>query len=131
MIDSEPATMPASMSGYPSVQRWIAFAGALLAAAAVALSAYAAHVSTGAGQGLLETAAAMAFGHGVALAVLARMSQRSLGILALVALLLGTLLFSGGLFVAQVADVHARIAPFGGALLIIAWVAYAIDALRG
>jgi uncharacterized membrane protein YgdD (TMEM256/DUF423 family) len=127
MIDSTSAAMaPGTRAG----QRWLSFAGALLAAGAVALSAYAAHAAA-AGQANLGTAAALAFGHGVALVVLARMPHRRMAVLALVALLLGTLLFSGGLLVAHVAGVHARTAPFGGALLIAAWLAYAIDALRG
>jgi uncharacterized membrane protein YgdD (TMEM256/DUF423 family) len=117
-----PATMPA--------QRWLAFSGAILAAAAVALSAYAAHAAGASGQGSLQSAAVMAFGHGIALAALARRPQRKLAIVALAALLLGTLLFSGGLFVAHLAGMHARTAPFGGTLLIAAWLAYAIDALR-
>jgi len=126
MIDS----MSATVSGARVGQRWLSFAGALLAAAAVALSAYAAHAAAD-GQANLGTAAAIAFGHGVALVVLARMPQRRMAVLALVALLLGTLLFSGGLLVAHIAGVHARTAPFGGTLLILAWLAYAIDALRG
>jgi len=122
---------PASrMPGTMGASRWLAFAGAVLAAAAVALFAYAAHATGMAGQGSLQAAAAMAFGHGVALAALARMPQRRLAIAALTGLLLGTLLFSGGLFFAHVVGTHARTAPFGGALLIAAWLAYAVDALR-
>lgn len=130
MIDPTSATRPASPAT-TTTQRWLAFAGAVLAAAAVALSAYAAHAATGAGQGGLQVAAAMAFGHGVALAALARMPQRRVALLALVALLLGTLLFSGGVFIAYATGLHARTAPVGGTLLIAAWLAYAIDALRG
>ena len=111
-------------------QRWLACGGALLAGAAVALSAYAAHATAGAGQDNLYTAAAMAFGHGVALAALSRPPRRRLAVLALAMMLLGTLLFCGGLVIAEVAGVHARTAPFGGVLLIVAWLAHAIDALR-
>lgn len=129
MIDSTSAS--ASLSRTAAVaQRWLACAGALLAGAAVALSAYAAHASAGAGQAGLYTAAAMAFGHGVALAALSRAPRRRLAVLALATMLLGSLLFCGGLVVAELAGMHARVAPFGGVLLIVAWLAYAIDALR-
>ncbi|WP_242108234.1 DUF423 domain-containing protein [Luteimonas aquatica] len=110
--------------------RWLACAGALLAAAAVALSAYAAHGAEGAAQARLQTAAIFAFGHGVALAALARASVRGLAVIALAGLLCGTLLFSGALVLAELAGVHARTAPAGGSLLILAWLLYAMDALR-
>jgi uncharacterized membrane protein YgdD (TMEM256/DUF423 family) len=129
MIDSTPASAPMSAAAI-AAQRWLACAGALLAGAAVALSAYAAHATDMAGQGNLQIAAAMAFGHGVALVALARPPRRRLAVLALAMMLLGTLLFSGGLVIAEVAGVHARTAPFGGSLLIVAWLAHAIDALR-
>jgi uncharacterized membrane protein YgdD (TMEM256/DUF423 family) len=78
----------------------------------------------------LQAAAAIAFGHGIALAALSSLARRRLAHIALAAMLLGTLLFSGGVVVAQVAGVAARIAPFGGSLLIVAWLAWALDALR-
>jgi uncharacterized membrane protein YgdD (TMEM256/DUF423 family) len=124
MIDSMPTTNPTA------AQRWLAFAGAVLAAASVALSAYASHAAGAAGQGSLQAAAAIAFGHGIALAALSSLARRRLAHIALAAMLLGTLLFSGGVVVAQVAGVAARIAPFGGSLLIVAWLAWALDALR-
>jgi uncharacterized membrane protein YgdD (TMEM256/DUF423 family) len=130
MIDPASTTRAASMPATTTMQRWLAFAGAGLAAAAVGLSAYAAHVAT-AGQGGLQTAAMLAFGHGLALAALARLPQRRMALLALVALLFGTLLFTGGVFIAHATGLHARTAPVGGTLLIVAWLAYAIDALRG
>lgn len=101
--------------------------GALLAGAAVALWAYAAHAAGGAA---LQPAAAIAFGHGVALAALSRVPRRRLGMAALAAMGLGVLLFSGGILVAHLAGVHARTAPFGGTVLIASWLALAIDALR-
>jgi uncharacterized membrane protein YgdD (TMEM256/DUF423 family) len=125
MIDSTSATRPAT-----TAPRWFAFAGAILAAASVALSAYASHVASGAGQASLQAAAAMAFGHGIALAALAHLARRRLASIALAAMLLGTLLFSGGLVVAHFAGVAAHTAPFGGSLLIAAWLAWSLDALR-
>ena len=65
---------------------WLAANGALCAAAAVALSAYAAHAAQGPAQARLQTAALFAFGHGVALAVLAPQSTRTLARLALAVL---------------------------------------------
>jgi uncharacterized membrane protein YgdD (TMEM256/DUF423 family) len=124
MTDPTPTTGPAA------AQRWLGFAGAVLAAASVALSAYASHAASGAGQASLQAAAAMAFGHGIALAALSHLARRRLANIALAAMLLGTLLFSGGLVVAHVAGVPARTAPFGGSLLIAAWLAWALDALR-
>ncbi|MGN7724689.1 DUF423 domain-containing protein [Luteimonas sp. 22616] len=117
-------------TGSAAAQRWLGFAGAVLAAASVALSAYASHAANGAGQASLQAAAAIAFGHGIALAALSHLARRRLANIALVAMLLGTLLFSGGLVVAHVAGVPARTAPFGGSLLIAAWLAWALDALR-
>src|SRR4249919_1525897 len=86
---------PASHSPASRVPSWLAAGGALSAAAAVALSAYAAHAVSGAAQSRLQTAAMFALVHGVALAALARDNDRLLPRLALAALLLGLLLFSG------------------------------------
>jgi uncharacterized membrane protein YgdD (TMEM256/DUF423 family) len=124
MIDSMPPAGPAI------ARRWFAFAGAILAGASVVLSAYASHAAHGAGQASLQAGAAIAFGHGIALAALSHLARRRLAIFALAAMLLGTLLFSGALVVAHVAGVPARTAPFGGSLLIAAWLAWALDALR-
>ncbi|HEY9541483.1 MAG TPA: DUF423 domain-containing protein, partial [Luteimonas sp.] len=76
------------------------------------------------------TGAAIAFGHGLALAALSRQARRRMAVLALAAILAGTLLFSGGLVVAHFTGAAARTAPFGGSLLIVAWLAWAVDALR-
>lgn len=111
-------------------QRLLAAAGAVLAALAVALSAYAAHVADPAGQSRLQTAAMYAFGHGVALAALAPWARRRLGRWALGALLLGTAVFAGGLACAYFLGSSTRLLPYGGSLMILAWLVYAIDALR-
>lgn len=107
----------------------IAFGG-VLAAVAVALSAYAAHAVDGEAQHRLQTAALFAFGHGIALAALTPHARRQLGRIALAALLLGTLLFSGSLAAAVFFDTPTRLAPLGGSLMILAWLLYAADALR-
>lgn len=109
---------------------WLAFNGALCAAAAVALAAYAAHGATGEAQSRLLLAAAFAFGHGVALAVLAPSTIRRLGRLAVSMLYLGVLLFCGSLVFNVLAHWPTTLAPLGGTLLISGWLLYAVDSLR-
>ena len=107
----------------------LAAAGALCAALAVALAAYAAHAAA-AGQGLLQTAAAVLFGHGVALAALARGAAGRRRRLALAALLAGSVLFAGSLALHALAQVPPRLAPAGGMLMIGGWLLLAFDLLR-
>ncbi len=112
----------------PSV---LAFAGALLAASAVVLGAYASHGAADAqAQSNLQTAALYAFGHGIALAALAASTARSLGRAGLFLLLLGTLLFSGSLALNALAQFSSKLAPIGGGLLIVGWALWALDAVR-
>ena len=113
-----------------SPRSWLAASGALLAALGVAVAAYAAHAVEGAARESLRTAAAMAFGHGIALAALAPTMARALGKIALVMVLSGSLLFSGALLVSHAFGLSPRTAPFGGSLLIFGWLLYAIDAAR-
>lgn len=109
---------------------WLAASGALFAAAAVALSAYAAHALQGPELARMQTAVLFAFGHGVALAALAPRATRLLGRVALAFLCLGVLLFSGSLAANVVAQWPTTLAPAGGSLLIAGWLLYAIDAAR-
>ncbi len=111
-------------------RKWIAAAGALLAAAAVALSAYAAHAADGAAQARLQQAALFAFGHGIALAALAPLAVRWLSLLGLCFLLLGTLLFSGSLVAAHFFASTTLFAPFGGGLMIVGWLLHAFVQFR-
>ena len=97
---------------------------------AVALSAYAAHAVQGAAQTRLETAAILAFGHGIALAALAPTTASRLGHIALLALSIGVLLFSGSVAFSVLAQWPTTLAPLGGMLLIGGWLAFAIDLLR-
>lgn len=109
----------------------LAFAGGLIAAAAVALGAYAAHGAANAqDQSNLQSAAIFGFGHGVALAALSPGTSRSLGRAGLYLLLAGTLLFSGSLFLGVVAGAPTRLAPFGGMGLMLGWLLWALDAVR-
>lgn len=105
-------------------------AGALLAAAGVGLSAYAAHASDLAARPGLQSAALMALVHGVALAALVPHAARRTGLTALAMLLVGVLLFSGSLAAAHALGTPTRLAPAGGSLLILGWLLYAADALR-
>ena len=116
----------------PSRRRrsWLAFNGALCAAAAVALAAYAAHGAEGEAQSRLQLAAVFAFGHGLALAVLAPLATRRLGRFALSLLYLGVLLFCGSLVLNVLAQWPTTFAPLGGTLLIGSWLLYAADSLR-
>ncbi len=112
----------------PSV---LAFAGGLIAAAAVGLGAYASHgIADAPAQTSLQTAALFGFGHGLALAALASGTARGLGKAALNLLLLGTLLFCGSLVLGVMAGTSTRLAPVGGIALMLGWALWAVDALR-
>lgn len=104
--------------------------GAVLAAAGIALAAYAAHGAIGAGRAPLQMAALFAFGDGIALAALAPRAVRPLARIALAALLFGVLLFSGSLAAAHFFGMPVTLAPYGGGLMILAWLVYAADGLR-
>ncbi|NOT89379.1 MAG: DUF423 domain-containing protein [Lysobacter sp.] len=113
-----------------SSHRALAAAGALLAGAGVALSAYAAHGAEGADRANLQSAALFALVHGVALAALSRQTPHRLGMAALSVLVIGVLLFSGSLVAAHFFAAPTRLAPLGGSLLILGWLLYAVDAFR-
>lgn len=104
--------------------------GAAFAACAVALAAYASHGADGEARVRLQTAAAFALAHGVALTALAPHCARRLGVAALATLALGTLLFSGSLTGAHFFGWPTRLAPVGGSAMIAGWLLYAIDAWR-
>lgn len=108
----------------------LAACGALCAGLAVALAAYAAHAAAGAGQGLLQIAAALLFGHGVALAALARGALGRWRRWALIALLVGSVLFAGSVALHVLMQLPPRLAPFGGTLMIAGWLLLAFDLLR-
>ncbi len=108
----------------------LAACGALYAAAAVALSAYAAHAVLGVAQSRLQTAAIFAFGHGIALAALAPATESRLGCIAMWMLCIGVLLFSGSIAGSVLLQLPTIAAPLGGMLLIAGWIVFAIDLLR-
>jgi len=103
--------------------------GALCCGASVALAAYASHGATAESAPRLALAAAMAFGHGLAVIVLCD-RRFLLSRLARLAMLAGIAAFSGGLAWAAVQGGRAPSAPFGGGLLILAWLMLAIDLWR-
>lgn len=117
------------MSAGP-VPRLFPVAGAFGCAAAVALGAHAAH-AVGADQDRLQTASLYLFLHGLALLVLSAGSASVLLRAALSAMLLGMLLFCGSLAAAALLDGSTMLAPWGGGLLILAWLLLAVDRLRG
>jgi len=114
----------------PQISRLFAASGCLLAGAAVALSAYAAHGVEGEARARLSLAAAFAFGHGVALAALGGHTVRWLKTLGLAALLLGVVLFSGSLVGEALRGWSTAAAPVGGMLLIGGWLVLAAHSLR-
>jgi len=102
--------------------RRFAATGAWLAGIAVALAAYAAHAADDAQQARLQTAALFAFGHGLALVALAPRAVSRWMRVALVALFVGALLFSGSLVAEALFGLRPRLAPSGGTLLIVGWL---------
>ncbi len=110
--------------------RALASSGAFVLAGSIALAAYASHAADAAARSDLQLAAAMAFGHGVAVAALAPVVRHRLGLLCLVVALLGALLFAGSLAGGHLLGVSTRMAPVGGSLMIGAWLVYAINVLR-
>ena len=110
---------------------WLGAAGALAAASAVALAAYASHAAQGPDQARLQLAAALAFGHGVALATLSSGARGALARGALLLMLAGMLLFCGSLVGAAFADAPTTLAPAGGLAMIAGWLLFAFDRVRG
>lgn len=109
---------------------WLRASGALMAAAGVALGAWAAHGAAEPVRVLAQTAAVHAFGHGVALAALARGPLSRLARAALVLLLAGSVLFAGSLAWKAMAGGSSAAAPFGGVMVLLGWLLYAVSALR-
>jgi uncharacterized membrane protein YgdD (TMEM256/DUF423 family) len=118
-------------TGVPGVpRRVLASAGALMAAASVALAALAAHGSVAGDRSVLQLAALFALVHGAVVAGLAPNARRRMGAAALALLLLGSLLFSGSLALAHWAGLAPRLAPTGGVLLLSGWLLLAVHVGR-
>jgi uncharacterized membrane protein YgdD (TMEM256/DUF423 family) len=110
-------------------RRALAAGGALGCAAAIALAAAAMHGLHDAAAQRAALAAGFLFAHGLALLLLAPGASAwrlaGLGVLAL-----GLLLFAGSLAGAAFFALPTVAAPFGGLLLMLAWLIIAADALR-
>jgi len=111
--------------------RALAAFGALACGLSVALGAYASHGLDGDGARRVGLAALFAFGHGLALLLLAPAAGTRLRTAGLCGLAAGTLLFSGSLLAAVFLSAPTALAPTGGVLLMSGWLAIAADALRG
>jgi uncharacterized membrane protein YgdD (TMEM256/DUF423 family) len=110
--------------------RHFAACGALVCGAAVALSAMAAHFQGDApDRQRLAIAAAMAFGHGLALVAIAPRASR-LAMLARTGFIAGIVLFCGSLVGAALQGWPTTLAPAGGTALMLGWAILAIDFLR-
>jgi uncharacterized membrane protein YgdD (TMEM256/DUF423 family) len=112
-------------------QRVMAAVGALCCAGAVGLGAWAAHAASAVAQVRLETAVLYLFLHGLGLLALAPQLTSRGRLIAATAIVVGMLLFCGSLIAAAVLGASTRLAPIGGGLLIVAWVALAGLLLRG
>lgn len=110
--------------------RWPVSAGALLACIAVALSAWGSHAVEGPARSNLLTAAAFAFGHGVALIALAGAGGGRLRTLASLLLLAGTLVFGAALVGKSVFGLPSAFAPYGGMAVMLGWLLHAVAAWR-
>jgi uncharacterized membrane protein YgdD (TMEM256/DUF423 family) len=111
-------------------RRGLAACGAVFCALALALSAYAAHGLEGDPQIRLQGAVIWLFLHGLALALFAPRHQSWLERGVLLAWLLGGVLFCGSLILSVLAGAPTVLAPFGGSLLIGAWLVQAVAAWR-
>ena len=115
---------------HPPHRSLLAASGAVVAAGAVALAAYAAHGAEGVAQARLQQAAWLALAHGVALAALAPRATGRFERLALSLLLSGVVLFCGSLAAAHFIGTPTSLAPLGGGLLVAGWLAYAVAVLK-
>ncbi len=104
--------------------------GAVACGVSVGLGAYASHGLDGEAARRVGLAALFAFGHGLALSVLAPAAARRLRTTGLSALALGVLLFSGSLLAAAFLSASTALAPAGGLSLMLGWLMLAVDALR-
>lgn len=112
------------------LRRALAAFGALACGVSVGLGAYASHGLDGDAARRVGLAALFAFGHGLALLLLAPAAGSRLRTVGLSGLALGVLLFSGSLLAAVFLSAPTALAPTGGMLLMLGWLAVAADALR-
>ncbi len=113
-----------------ALPRALAVFGALACAVSVGLGAYASHGLDGDDARRAGLAALFAFGHGLALVLMAPASATRLRTAGLCGLALGVLLFSGSLLAAVFLAAPTALAPTGGLLLMLGWLLLAADAVR-
>lgn len=99
---------------------------ALVCGLSVAIGAYASHVAAVQARERLALAALFAFGHGLALLVIAARDTR-LSTAVKLAFVAGIVLFCGSLAAAGLFSTPTVAAPFGGSLLMLGWLLAAID----
>jgi uncharacterized membrane protein YgdD (TMEM256/DUF423 family) len=112
------------------LRRALAACGALACGVSVGLGAYASHGLDGDAARRVGLAALFAFGHGLALLLLAPSAGTRLRTAGLSALAAGMLLFPGSLLAAVFLSASTALAPLGGMLLMLGWLVVAADALR-
>lgn len=113
--------------------------GALSAAISVALGAAGAHALAGLPEGAqswFRTALQYQQFHALGLLVVGLIAGRIVSAWVTAAgwlMVLGTLLFSGNLYLRSLADFHAlhAVTPFGGGAFILGWLALAVGVIRG
>lgn len=115
------------------MQRILGGTGALLALAAVALSAVVAHAPSLIGAhpdtvraGAMNAAVFMLV-HGAAVAALAQQAVIPNDRYALILMLVGTVLFSGSVIAGALYGVPTTLAPMGGSLLMLSWLWIAVN----
>jgi uncharacterized membrane protein YgdD (TMEM256/DUF423 family) len=114
------------------LMRTLAAIGTLACGIAVGMGAYSMHSAlTPLNHQRMGLAALFLFGHGLALATLAPGSRSRVRRIGLCVLLIGVILFSGGLAFAAVQGIEPTLAPFGGSLLILGWLLIAAGFLFG
>jgi uncharacterized membrane protein YgdD (TMEM256/DUF423 family) len=116
----------------PCLQYLPARIGALLAAAAIGLSAWASHgLEPGRAQYNVLLACVYAFAHGAVLVLAAGRVRTVAGVLALWLLLAGMLLFAGSLVGNALAGWPTAAAPLGGMTMIAGWLLLAWRPVAG
>lgn len=113
------------------LRRALAGFGALACGVSVGLGAYASHGLEGDAARSAGLAALFAFGHGLALLLLAPAATTRPRMAGLSSLALGLLLFSGSLLAAVFLSAPTVLAPTGGLLLMLGWLVIAADSVRG
>lgn len=125
---SAPRAPAPAQPGFVTARRILAPLGALLAASGVALSAWAMHGVAEPQRLSVFAAAVMLLGHGVAIAALVPLAIRRMAWGALAAMAAGVVLFAGSVAANAALGVPPRLAPLGGSVLILSWLAYAAQA---